>query len=382
MSTSLQLQIFVLFMVSYSKELEVQRLNNISSPQNLFHHSSGIHNNILCLINEIYTYPNILDNNYQSMYYINLSSSQLIYEVVNITLPIDRVLSIHYWGQNSVQVQSKLFIINAGIEHNISKPYAARSMFIFDLSTKTYVNLSTYSSQPILDGLAPCVVHHKNLIYAIGGTFNFSYRKMTQLYNISADYWSILADTNVARAFAGCAFANAENMFLFGGEREQIFRNESVERYSVKENKWYVMDKVLMAHNDGYRDIFWANTVCALFPFDQRIYCFEDLSWEYYVQIFDPHDYSLEIRHMPYYMHLTSIAMWTNQCMIITSYEGIEYYGHCNFNPTPTAAPTIQPTIGPITNSTHSTSYIESNINSPYHSYLGYVIIAVVCVII
>eukprot|EP01084_Bolivina_argentea_P291182 500430_1 len=373
---------------SYSRDQEFKTIKNISIPVQLIDHASAIHNNILYLINH-----HMIEHNtssiFQQIYSFNLSSSSAVWYIYNVKMPIQSP-GIANEGQNTVQIGSKLYMINPRLTPT---PYDPQSMLIFDLSSQTYVEFSTYSFQPTLYGASSCAVSNNNLIYVIGGWNSGNTSTATQVYQITADSWNLLSDIIVGRWAAGCAFdASRTNIFLFGGSRGWTTDFiDSIERYSVEENKWYLLSETLNEPTVGL--------TCQLFPYDAKIYCHGGFTvsgarrgYLDFTQIFDPNDYSFETLFLIESRRNCKISMWTDECMIITGgtyinegLETIEYYGHCRFGlfqPTysATGIPTIQPTIEPTANPTNSTAqilYIHSN-----HSYVSYVIIAVVGVII
>eukprot|EP01084_Bolivina_argentea_P259832 438609_1 len=264
----------------------------------------------------------------------------------------------------ALQVHDKLYI--PCCTSSSRKAIIARRQYItiYDLQLKSFLpsinsNLPSTSHVKIATG---CMLYSmkQNCIYAIGvmGIKDNPYKpnNQTLIYYINNNSWSFVASTNVARYSAGCAMDTLQNnIFLFGGKTsiENHAARKTIERYSVKNNKWYLLPDSFI---EPRRDF-----TCELFPFDGNIYCvggenpysFPNI-WYWcgsnIVQRFNPLNYKVDFLYMNERRRNPKIIMWKDNCMLIvgslfyiknydpgdSNYnvqynQTIEYYGICPF---------------------------------------------------
>eukprot|EP01084_Bolivina_argentea_P237711 399421_1 len=293
--------------------------------QGIVNHAAGIYNHRLFVINgdAINDIHRVVSDSIYLYAFLNQS-----WITKNITMPLNTTRISNY-GDNCVQIDHLLYIINPMTYGPTAAVISHHIMFVYDLSLNEYILSST--SIPLHKGSYACSVYdNKNhAIYTIGGydgnNLGLSY---TQKYNITASIWTEVDTINIGRYHAGCSMdITMSNIFLFGGLHNNNNLN-SIEKYDVNSNQWSELPVTL---NTARR-----HHVCRLLPNDEQIYCmggYDGTNKLDSVEIFDPTYYDIQITRLNVARFHFQASLWSESCMVITggnSYlDSVEYIGNC-----------------------------------------------------
>ena len=72
--------------------------------------------------------------------------------------------------------------------------------------------------------------------------FTKSQLKSCEFYDMHNDKWQYIADLNIQRSQSAACKLNDYEIFVFGGYNKEKGTLDSIEKYSIKENKWEVLN--------------------------------------------------------------------------------------------------------------------------------------------
>eukprot|EP01084_Bolivina_argentea_P200880 343434_1 len=273
-------------------------------------------------------------------------------------------------GQTCIQHHNLLYGV-PGTAHQLGK-----TLFIFNLLTHKYFDLTSYNFSIPVSAYDSCVQVANNELYVIGGlncpkSWSCTISDVVQSYHIIEDAWTFKDSINTARHGHGCAlnseYVNSvQSIFIFGGEGSSYFR--SIEQYNISANYWSILDAKLMTERTHHQCIF-------ITELTQQIWCiggygrlsqYRELSDHEFVNVqrFNPNTLQMVYnRNVSVNTARKNFAMYRNShgnvvilggyhvhsishdSMTISYLGSIETSRHTS-SPTssPTAAPSMQPT--------------------------------------
>eukprot|EP01084_Bolivina_argentea_P037298 68979_1 len=332
----------VLALSAFSSSGTQIQLSNVTLPQKMAFHFSGIYNNTFTILH------NDINEAVSESTLLSITLNNIKWSPNNTTMPLG-VSELRTEGDDAVRIKDKLYIINPE-----TGPYSNHQMFIYNLRTNQY-NLSV---TPPYRAQAACAVYNSNnnIIYLIGGG-NYGYKKYTQRFNVSSNIWITPgADTFYEKYRSGCSLdANNAHIYYFGGYYEPRSYLNDIEKYTVLNDQWTLLTATLTTPKHSPK--------CRLLSRDGNIYCIGGVSnGNAVINTVDVFDPSKEIIINTMYLHVArttfTVTLWNdNSCLIISGgwdglspLDSIETFGDCTA-PTknPSSAPTNAPSYAPST---------------------------------
>eukprot|EP01084_Bolivina_argentea_P274300 467498_1 len=354
--------IVLLITVFFNIQCETQfHLSNAILPQKMYMHFAAIYNETFTVFGGKDSTSSLITGYESTSLSITFNISG--WNSNTVTMPLGTTGLYTY---SEVTINENIYIINPYTLGGVATD--RHGMFIYNLVTNEF----TVSVTPTYLVAGACAVYNSNtnIIYTIGGNEPTSYKKYTQMFNISSNTWLTPgANTIYFKSYAGCSFDATNNyIFYFGGygsslssSSDTVYHLNAIEKYTVSNNEWILLSSTLSSSRRALK--------CRLLSLDNNIYCIGGRNANTNdnfntVDVFHP---TTEIIINTWYLnepraHFSAILWNDDDCLIVSggsfssgsaSQNSIETFGDCT-------APTQNPTTNSLSPSQSPTSYIEA----------------------
>ena len=141
-------------------------------------------------------------------------------------------ISLSFENQNYAIANDKLYMIAP----SINAPND--DMLIFDMESKSFENIYSYSNTLPYQARDACVVSNGTHVFAIGGMWQsgstFIYHGHTQIYLIELDRWIPGENMIYPKGGHGCSMdRNKEHIYTFGGKYNETYHYYIIEKYTI-----------------------------------------------------------------------------------------------------------------------------------------------------
>lgn len=161
------------------------------------------------------------------------------------------------------RIYQKCFTVVDKIMYIIN-PYPSQLMLLYNMSSMSQIDGSTYSYTTLLNGYyGPCIVNNGTHVFTVGGFSVDAYgSNVLQIYSIEHDSWTNGDTLNTARGLVTCQYSNYSNkIYAFGGRTTPSVTLSSIEAYDLELDKWTTLSDSMPGTREGASSFIFDNYI-------------------------------------------------------------------------------------------------------------------------